>query len=247
MEEATEEAEHKGFCDTELATNEQTRKAKTQAVEVLNAEMDQLSASVAKLSQEITDLSAAVADLDTAAAEATTIREGEKAKNTATIKAAEAASLLQDKKKQPAVFDGAYTGMQAEGGGVMGMLEVIQSDFARLNSETTAAEAQSTAEYNEFMSDTGVDKTAKNKDIEHKTSKKQDAEQTIVEKKQDLEATQAELDSALAYYEKLKPSCVNTEVSYEDRVARRKEEIESLQEALRILTGEDVAAFVQKK
>ena len=46
---------------------------------------------------------------------------------------------------------------------------------------------------------------------------------------------------ALAYYEKLKPSCVDSGVSYEDRVARRKEEIQSLQEALKILNGDDIA------
>merc|ERR1719478_227260 len=36
MEEAAEEAEHKGWCDTELSTNEQTRKEKTEAVETLH-------------------------------------------------------------------------------------------------------------------------------------------------------------------------------------------------------------------
>merc|ERR1712129_614934 len=30
MEEANDEAEHKGWCDTELSTNEQTRKEKTE-------------------------------------------------------------------------------------------------------------------------------------------------------------------------------------------------------------------------
>merc|ERR1711972_1083981 len=33
MEEANDESEHKGWCDTELSTNEQTRKEKTEAVE----------------------------------------------------------------------------------------------------------------------------------------------------------------------------------------------------------------------
>merc|ERR1719210_2797497 len=53
MEEANEEAEHKGWCDTELSTNEQTRKEKTDAVETLHAEIDQLQASIAKLTEEI--------------------------------------------------------------------------------------------------------------------------------------------------------------------------------------------------
>merc|ERR1719421_2264371 len=85
MEEANEEAEHKGWCDTELSTNEQTRKEKTSAVENLHAEIDELSASIAKLTQDITDLTQQVADLDKAVAEATEIREKEKAENTATI------------------------------------------------------------------------------------------------------------------------------------------------------------------
>merc|ERR1719382_2219154 len=66
MEEANEEAEHKGWCDTELSTNEQTRKEKTEAVETLHAEIDQLEASIAKLTEDITSLSAAVAELDAA-------------------------------------------------------------------------------------------------------------------------------------------------------------------------------------
>ena len=37
MEEANGEAEQKGWCDDELATNEQTRKEKTEAVETLHA------------------------------------------------------------------------------------------------------------------------------------------------------------------------------------------------------------------
>merc|ERR1719387_2192559 len=91
MEEANEEAEHKGWCDTELSTNEQTRKEKTEAVTTLHAEIDELEASIAKLTDEITELTKAVADLDAATAKATKIREEEKAKNAATVKDAKAA------------------------------------------------------------------------------------------------------------------------------------------------------------
>jgi len=259
MEEANEEAEHKGWCDTELSTNEQTRKEKTEAVETLHAEIDELEASIAKLTEEITDLTKAVAELDAAVATATSVREEEKAKNTVTIKdaqdaqtaVAQALSVLKDFYakaaeatafvQQPEVFDEPYKGMGSENGGVVGMIEVIQSDFARLESETSAAEAEAQKQYDEFMGDSSVDKAQKTKDIEHKSGKKQNHEQALQEAKTDLDGTQKELDAALAYYEKLKPSCVDAGESYEDRVARRKEEIESLQEALRILNGEDVA------
>jgi len=263
MEEANEEAEHKGWCDTELSTNEQTRKEKTEAVETLHAEIDQLEASIAKLTEDITELTKAVAELDAAMAKATELRQEEKATNTATIKdsqeaqtavaqaltvlkefyekAGEATALLQQQPEAPEIFDKPYQGMQAENGGVVGMLEVIQSDFARLESDTKAAEATAQKEYDTFMTDSKVDKEKKTTDIEHKTAKKQDETQALTVKNEDLEGTQKELDAALAYFDKLKPSCVDAGVSYEDRVARRKEEIESLQEALRILNGEDIA------
>jgi len=85
MEEANAEAEHKGWCDTELSTNEQTRKEKTSAVETLHAEADELEASIAKLAEELTELATAVAELDRAMAEATGLRMEEKKTNEATI------------------------------------------------------------------------------------------------------------------------------------------------------------------
>merc|ERR1712194_304042 len=150
-------------------------------------------------------------------------------------------ALLQQQPEAPEIFDAPYKGMQAENGGIVGMLEVIESDFARLEADTKGAEAVAQKEYDTFMTDSKVDVSAKSQDIEHKTAKKQDQEQALVTKKSDLEGTQKELDAALAYFDKLKPSCIDSGVSYEDRVARRKEEIESLQEALKILNGEDIA------
>jgi len=263
LEEANEEAAHKGWCDAELMTNEQTRKEKTEAVEILHAEIDELEASIAKLTEQIGELTQAVADLDAAMAKATKIREEEKAKNAETIsdakeaqkavaqalqvlkdfyeKAGDATALVQQQPVAPEVFDKPYKGMQGENGGVVGMLEVIQSDFARLEADTKEAETTAQTEYDQFMTDTTVDKAQKTQDIDHKTKKKQNENQTLEEKKGDLDGTQKELDAALAYYEKLKPSCVDAGISYDDRVARRKEEIQSLQEALKILSGEDIA------
>merc|ERR1719271_2366646 len=199
MEEANEEAEHKGWCDTELSTNEQTRKEKTAAVETLHAEIDELSASIAKLTQEITDLTAEIAAIDKAVAEATEIRESEKAENTQTIKdsqeaqtavsqavtvlkefyekAGEATALIQSKK--PEIFDEPYTGM----------LEVIASDFARLETDTKAAEAEAQDAFDKFSSESAVNRAANSKDVEHKTTKKTNQESALTAKKADLEGT----------------------------------------------------------
>merc|ERR1719359_427454 len=125
MEEANEESEHKGWCDTELSTNEQTRKEKTEAVETLHAEIDQLQASIAKLTEDIGELTKAVAELDAAMAKATKLRQEEKATNTETIsdsqeaQTAEATAFVQ-KQAEPEIFDEAYKGMGGESGGVVG-------------------------------------------------------------------------------------------------------------------------------
>jgi len=258
LEEANEEATHKGWCDVELGTNEQTRKEKTESVVTLHAEIDELQASISMITEQLTELSQAVAELDAAVAKATGIREAEKAKNTDTIsdakaaqsavnqaltvlkefyaKAGQATAMVQQ--EPPPSPDKPYKGQGAEGGGVVAMLEVILSDFARLEAETSAAESTGQKEYDEFMTDSEVDKAQKTSDIEHQTSLKQDQSKSMTEKQADLEGTQKELDAALDYYEKLKPSCVDTGVSYEDRVKRREEEIQSLKEALMILQSE---------
>merc|ERR1719218_591890 len=112
--------------------------------------------------------------------EATAQREKENAKNTATIADAKAgaeavgqaltvlkefyssqALLLQEGKQVPEMA--AYKGQQDGNTGVVGMLEVIESDFLRLDSDTTTAESEAKAEYDTFMADATEDKEAKHK------------------------------------------------------------------------------------
>merc|ERR1719281_458183 len=287
-EEATEEAEHKGFCDTELTTNKQTRDAKTTSVQELTAEIESLTAEVQQLTVENQDLSAQIADIDKAVAEATETRNAEKAKNAQTVADATAAkaavgqamsvlktfydkaskataltdvagpidyderaigilnraSLLQTGSKSkgrqspadeaPATFDKPFTGMGGEGG-ILGMLEVILSDFERLEEETSMGEATAVKDYKTFMADSDEDKAVKTADMTHNENLITKRSSDNQSAKKDLKATQAELDAALEYYEKLKPSCVDAGESYEERVQRREEEIQSLKEALKIL------------
>jgi hypothetical protein len=130
------------------------------------------------------------ADLAKAMAEATEQRTAEKAKNLDTIADAQAgisavkqaleilnefyssqAALLQQGSGQVPEM-AAYNGLQGKNKGVVGMLEVIQTDFTRLESETTAAEAAAAKEYDEFMADSAASKLAKhNKEVKLRLEK----------------------------------------------------------------------------
>jgi len=261
--EAADESEHKGWCDGEVGSNKIQRDSKTEDVNSLTANKEQLEADIAKLGQELADLSTELAELGKTVASATDMRAKENAKNTATIadakaaqeavksaltvlkdfyaKAAEATALVQGPMDDaPGTFDTGFQGQQAESGGVIGMLEVIASDFARLESDTSTAEDSAADEYKTFNGDSAVDRATMAQDSENKQKLKTRKEGDLTSTNKDLKGAQAELDAALAYYDKLKPTCVDAGVSYEERVARREAEIQSLKEALNILNGEDI-------
>lgn len=155
--------------------------------------------------------------------------------------AGEATALVQERARPeaPPIFDSPYRGMQAENGGIVGMLEVIAGDFARLEAETVASETASQKEHQQFLNVSEMDKAQKRKDIEHKTANREDQQQLLNANEADLVGTQKELDAANFYYEQLKSQCISSGANYEDRAQRREEEIASLQEALRILKSED--------
>jgi len=267
MAEAEQEADHKGWCDEELATNKQSREDLTASVETLTASIDELTAKEAKLKKEIAELNEEVKDIDEAVSTATKDRQSEKETNTATIadakaaqeaviaatkvlhefygKTADATALLQRRQTPaedlPATWDSPYTGMQGSNKGVIGMLEVIQSDFARLEASTSTEEDQAQREYDSFMEESAVNKAVKKKEARHKGFDLTRTVRSLGETKKELETTQEELTAALEYYDKLKPSCIDAGVSYEERVQKRQEEIQSLKEALKILEGEDLS------
>merc|ERR1719473_983995 len=271
MEEANSEADKKGFCDVELATNKQTRDIKTAECDELTAAIEKATAESAQLATEIADLSDAIAAIHASQAEATNLRNEQKAKNAevvadakegqAAVEAAtkvlkdfytsaadasllqggSAAAATETQAEMKAAAKAPYKGMQDTSTGIFGMLEVILSDFARLEAETSAAEDAAQTAYDKFMAESTEDAAVKDTEMKHKVSKKAMTDEKNRDLKKELELTQEELAAAMAYYEKLKPDCVDLGLSYEERVRAREEEIASLQEALKILAGEGLA------
>jgi len=134
-----------------------------------------------------------------------------------------------------------YKGMQASAGGIFGMLEVVLSDFTRLEAETLSDEESAASTYDKFMDESNESVAVKEAEVEHKESSKQRADEKNEVTKKELALTQEELDKAMSYYDKLKVQCVDAGLSYEDRKKAREEEIQSLKEALQILDQGDLA------
>jgi hypothetical protein len=217
------------------------------------------------LMTDIEDLNDGVRELEAAMAKATADRTASKEKNIETIeeakeaqaavetamrilkdyyaKAAEATAFTQQSPAEdaPETFDAPFQGQQTQGGGVIDFLEVILSDFARLESEASNSEASEAEEYDKFMFESKKDMALKQNAIEFKEGKRTTKESDLQVAKEELAASQEQLDKAIAYYEKLKPTCVDSGISYEERVKQREEEIQSLKEALAMLEGNELS------
>jgi len=266
MEEANAEADHKGYCDSELATNKQTRENKAAEAEDLTAQIEKATADISQLTEQITTLADDIASIKGQQADAQGIRDAEKAKNQETIADAKVAQAAVEKAMQvlkdfyakaadASLLQGTnglasemaqaskapYKGMASGGGNLVDFLDVILSDFARLESETSTAEDNSQTGHDKFMNEALDDVALKSTDQEHKEGKRDQTTELNRNLKKELKLTHEELDAALKYYDELKPSCLDQGLSYADRVAQREEEIKSLQEALKILAGEDLA------
>merc|ERR1719222_1335991 len=122
--------------------------------------------------------------------------------------------------------------MASGGGNLVDFLDVILSDFARLESETTTAEDNSQSSHDKFMNEAEDDVALKTTEQKHKEGKRDSTSELNRNLKKELKLTNEELDAALKYYDELKPDCIDMGLSYADRKAQREEEIESLKEAL---------------
>merc|ERR1719217_532134 len=117
-------------------------------------------------------------------------------------------------------------GNQQASASILDMLEVIIGDFERTIKVTTKTEKESYREFKSYEQSTKVV-------IASKSTTKSNSEFNLKE-------TNAKLQENMNELEDLKPSCVDTGMSYEERVQKRKEEIDALNDALCQLDPEKV-------
>merc|ERR1740130_1956848 len=260
LNEANEDASHEGFCDKEMGQSKITRGKLTEDIDALEAAVDEGQAQILLLTQGNSRLTAEVADLDATMMESTKLRNKEKAQNKAVVEdakqaigavqaatavlkdfykaASTATALVQGKPKHQEgmqTFGDQFTGAQEEAGGVMALLEVIESDFSNVKADTLATEAAAARSYEAFTTEAKRNKATKQKAIEMDEADKISAEGKLQSDTNDLKSTQDQLLAANRYHATLVPQCVDKGQTFGERKSSRAEEITSLKEALEIL------------
>merc|ERR1719160_1980659 len=161
LKEAEEDATEKAFCDKELAETEAKKADKEAAIAKLTTSMDSMTAKSAKLKEQTAELEKELAALAKAQAEADKLRAEEKAAfdtNSAEMKkGVEGVKLaLKVLNDYYAKEDKSHSSADGAGSGIIGLLEVCESDFSKGLAEMTAAEEAAASHY---------DKTSKENEI----------------------------------------------------------------------------------
>merc|ERR1712045_646651 len=138
-----------------------------------------------------------------------------------------------------------HTKASGAGSGIIGILEVCESDFAKNLATETSEEDDAEAAYEKSTQENKVTKTIKDQDVKYNTQEFQTLDKEIAELSGDRETTSSELSAVLDYYEKIKDRCIAKPETYESRKARREAEIQGLKEALATL--QDETAFMQRR
>jgi len=256
--EAKAEATEKAYCDEEMAKTEEKRGELMDDVSKLTAKIDQATSKSATLSADIKQLEAELAELMKSQAEMDKIRQEEHAAflqakddlTTGLSGVRQALTVLRDYYasdaalvQQPAM-PALHTKASGAGTSIIGILEVVESDFATGLAKEETQEDDAQTLYDDVTQENKVTKTMKDQDLKYKTAEVKSLAKAVAELSSDKETLSTELAAVNEYYAKLKDRCIAKPETYEARKARREAEISGLKEALRILESE--TAFLQR-
>jgi len=249
LKEAEEDAKHKAYCDKEMSETNQKKDDLTGEIEKLTTKIDKMTADSAQLKEEVAVLTKELADLAKSQAEMDKIRGEEAAAYK--VNKAEMEEGLEGVKLALKVLRDYYSkdekdheAGQGAGDSIIGILEVVESDFSKGLSEATADEDAAQSAYEEQTQRNVLAKATKEQDRLYKTKESKQLEKSISDLESDRANAQDELDAVNTYWAKITEECIAKAEPYEERKRRREEEIAGLEEALKML--EAAPALVQK-
>merc|ERR1719273_1616755 len=127
--------------------------------------------------------------------------------------------------------------------GIIGLLEVVESDFTKGLAEIVATEQNAAAAYDQQTKQNEIEKVTKDQDVKYKTKEAAGLDKSVAELSSDKDGVETELSAVEEYLKKIEDQCIAKPETYAERAGRRQSEISGLKEALAILNDE--TALVQ--
>jgi hypothetical protein len=210
----------------EKAENKQTLTAAREGKAALENAIEVLTTFYRKSSRARADLLQEVMDEKAAASKAST-KAGKQSPVDADMAAA----------GHGGIHMGAYKGKQDAAGGILGMLATIKSDFERTVKETTTEEETSRADFAGFSKETKASIKSNEQGLSTAKGELQMTSADIVQSLYDLRENQVLLDNSVKQLEMLRPACVDTGMSWDDRKLAREKEIQALKDCLDVFAA----------
>jgi len=241
--EAEADATKKAYCDKELAETNQKKSDKTAEIEKLAAKIGSSTAKSAKLREEVATLQKELGALVRGQAEMDKIRGEEK--GIFDINSAEMEKGLNGIKMALKVLneyyakaDKAHSSGDGASTGIIGLLEVCESDFSKGLAEMKATEETAITAYEQESQENEIEKVTKEQDAKYKTKESAGLDKSVAELSSDKDGVQTELAAVMEYLGKIEDECVAKPETFEERTARREAEISGLKDGLQILNDE---------
>jgi len=244
------DATEKAFCDKELAETNLKKDDKSSEIEKLTAKIESQKSTSAKLKEQVATLQAELAQLTRSQAEMDKIRAEEKAvfenSSSDTEKALEGVKqALKVLSEYYSKQDKAHSSAGGASTGIIGLLEVCESDFSKSLTEMTASEESAVSEHESQTNENAIVKVTKDQDVKYKTKESNGLDKSVSELSSDKSGVETELSAVVEYLKQLEGRCVAKAETYGERTERRRAEIAGLKEALQVLENE--TAFIQKR
>merc|ERR1719265_2417781 len=241
--EAEADATEKAYCDKELGESNAKKDDKTAEIEKLTAKIDSMSSQSKKLKGEIATLQEELGELTKSQAEMDKLRAEEKAlfeaNSAETEKGLNGVKLaLKVLNEYYAKADKAHSSADGASSGIIGLLEVCESDFSKALTEMTAAEEAAQNQYDAQTKENEITKATKDQDVKYKTKESNGLDKSVAEYSSDKAGVETELSAVNEYLSQLEGRCIAKAETYGERKARREAEINGLKEALTVLENE---------
>merc|ERR1719382_889385 len=195
----------------------------------------QLKSEVAALQQQLAKLASSQAEMDKLRAEQKAAYEAARADLEKGLTGLKMALKLLNE-----YYGGDHDHDAADGAssGIIGLLEVCESDFTRDLARTIADEESAVAEYEKVTKENEIERTTKDQDVKYKTKESKRLDGDAADLSTDRSTVQTELDATNEALSKLEDQCLEKAETYAQRKARHAAEIAGLKEALDILENE---------